>query len=165
MEIFSPPNNETITPDPEKEKGCGTTVMIHFIRHADREIHQTAPETPLTEKGIQKCADFANNLTGNTIIGTYSPVERTKRTACEIIKHSPAKIKIPLKENTTLKSRASEEFIHRIQQHVAEKLAQRPRPYPDTEETAIEFCATVAGIEYYLSFGNERPRSGNTFSG
>lgn len=153
-------NETSIKEEPpsfEKEKGCNTTVAIHFIRHADREIHKTVSETPLTKKGVKRCVEFAETLNGNVITGEFSPTERTEETLDTIIEHSPATVKIPPQENIFLKSRCSENFVHRIQQHFLEMHGGMLTPCPDTDVSAIESCATVAGIELYLSFGNDRP--------
>lgn len=144
--------------NPREEFGRNVEVHAKFIRHAEKKYPRSENEVPLSEDGIKKSEELGESLEKkDRIEGEYSDTVRARNTTESVVFHSPTENKLKTKERDELAFRCSDNFMLRTKKHIEEISKNSQKSVTEKGKKKTEAGASTEGIDYYLSFGDEKP--------
>lgn len=152
----------------ENKEKYGRNVTIHavFVRHGEKDFDPNNPETVLTSEGEIEAKNFGKKREKKRIIKPYiSDTPRTKKTAWLIVEESPTDIKGQLRKMEELGFHYDPkgEFCQNAMKIKKNITGDDYENLSKEEQKEQLYRSDAIQVDYYLSFGNQRPDP-NTYS-
>jgi hypothetical protein len=148
-------------PEKNEKNEYGANVTIHaiFERHGEKKNEKGTGETGLTEKGRINSRKFGENLSARSAIKNYdSNTDRTIETGELAKTGSPTENKLKRRPREELAFHGSKgEFYNQLISIRDELMGENPEKLPEIEFERRRKEAANKQMDYYFSFGDQRP--------